>query len=123
MKKMIALILLLVTLTTSDLALTLGGALGGWKHSAEPAVTEDMQAIFDKGLDGLVGVSYTPVAYLGSQVVAGTNYCFLAQATVVYPGAEPSYKLVYLYQNPEGEVSVLHIADLDLGALCEYGVD
>ena len=117
MKKAIALILVVLTLTTSALALTLGGALGGWKHSAEPAVTEEMQAIFDKGLEGLVGVNYVPVAYLGSQVVAGTNYCFLAQATVGYPGAEPSYKLVYLYEDLEGNVSVLNIADLDLGAL------
>ena len=80
-------------------------------------MTEENKAIFDKGMEKLVGVQYEPVAYLGSQLVAGMNHCFLCKATVVYPNAVPTWKLVYLYEDLKGEVSVLNIADLDIAAL------
>ena len=94
---------------------------GGWTPAEDYTVTEERQALFEKGLAGLLGVNYVPVAYLGSQVVAGTNHVFLAQATVVYPDARPTYVLVYLYEDLQGQVTILNIADLDIGALCTYG--
>ena len=94
---------------------------GGWTPAEDYTVTEERQALFEKGLEGLLGVNYVPVAYLGSQVVAGTNHVFLAQATVVYPDAQPTYVLVYLYEDLQGQVTILNIADLDIGALCTYG--
>ncbi len=67
---------------------TIGGAIaGGWANTENPAMTDELRAIFEKALEGMLGVNYIPVACLGTQVVAGTNYCFLAQATVVYPDA------------------------------------
>ena len=101
---------------------TLGGPVsGGWTPAADPAVTEERKALFDKGLEGLLGVNYLPVAYLGSQIVAGTNHAFLCQTTVVYPGAQPEYAIVYLYEDLQGNVSILNIADFDIGSLCTYG--
>lgn len=94
--------------------------LGGWTPAADPAITEERLAIFQEGMENLVGVNYVPIAYLGSQIVAGTNHCILCQATVVYPGASPAYVLVYLYEDLQGGVSVLSITDLDIGALCKY---
>ena len=101
---------------------TLGGPVsGGWTPAADSAVTEERKALFDKGLEGLLGVNYLPVAYLGSQMVAGTNHAFLCQTTVVYPGARPGYAIVYLYEDLQGNVSILNIADFDIGNLCTYG--
>lgn len=60
---------------------------------------------------------YEPVAYLGSQVVAGLNHCYLCRPTVVYPDAQPSWKLVYVYEPLEGPAEINLIADLDLAAL------
>lgn len=94
---------------------------GGWTPAADFTVTEERQAIFDKGVEALLGVNYVPVAYLGSQVVAGTNHVFLAQATVVYPDAQPTYVLIYLYEDLQGQVTLLNVADLDIGAFCTYG--
>ena len=120
MKKVIAIVLasLMLLLMTAGCAEQL---MGGWTPSENPAITEDVQALFDKAMEGLVGVGYTPVAYLGSQVVAGTNHCILAQAQVVYPDAQPYYVLIYLYQDLQGNVQIMNIADFDIGALCEYG--
>jgi len=91
--------------------------LGSFETPEDFTVTEERQAIFDKGMEGLLGVGYTPVAYLGSQLVAGTNHAFLCQAKVVVPDAVPYWTIVYLYQDLEGNVSVLNIVNLDVGAL------
>ena len=121
MKKLIALILALLTMLTA--ASAEGFLSGGWTPSADPAVTEELKALFDKGTETLTGASYIPVAYLGSQVVAGTNHAFLCQAVTAYPGSldqAPAYAMVYLYEDLSGNVSILSIADFDIGSLCTY---
>ncbi len=128
MKKMIALLLSVLLLfavaAAEENPVTPGGLLvGGWTPSADPTVTEELNALFEKGTETLTGVSYIPVAYLGSQVVAGTNHAFLCMAVTAYPGSletEPAYAMVYLYENPAGQVSILCIADFDVGSLCTY---
>ena len=121
MKKLIVLILTaLLLISSAACAETLSG---GWTPSADPAVTEELKAVFDKGTETLTGVSYFPVAYLGSQVVAGTNHAFLCQAVTAYPGSldtHPAYAMVYLYEDLSGGVSILSIADFDVGSLCTY---
>ena len=121
MKKLIALLLACVLMTGA--AAMADGMIGGWTPSADPEVNEELKVLFDQGMEGLLGVSYTPVAYLGSQVVAGTNHAFLCQATVIYPDAKPMYVIVYLYEDLQGNVSILNIADFDIGSLCTYGAE
>ena len=121
MKKVFAILVALMLMISMTAVLAEAPVMGGWTPSADPAVTEEVKAVFDKGMEKLLGVSYVPVAFLGTQVVAGTNYCFLAQATVVYPDAKPYYVLVYLYEDLEGNVSEPSFADLDLAAFAENG--
>ena len=127
MKKLFALFLVSLVLFSAAAAeeiLTPPGAVaGGWVPSADPAVTEELGALFAKGTETLAGASYEPVAYLGSQVVAGTNHAFLCKAVTAYPGSletAPAYAMVYLYEDLSGNVSVLSIADFDIGSLCAY---
>ena len=115
MKKITAVVTVLVLVLSLACAFA-ENTMGGWQAAEDPT-------IFDKGLEGLVGVGYKPVAYLGSQVVAGTNHAVLCQGTVVVPDAVPSWKIVYLYQDLQGNVSVLDIEDFDFGALCSYGAE
>ncbi len=120
MKKLIALTLALLLMASAACAERLAG---GWKPAEDPAVTEELRNLFDQGTAAITGVSYIPVAYLGSQVVAGTNHAFLCQAVTAYPGSldtPPAWAIVYLYQDLGGNVSVLSIADLDIGSLCAY---
>ncbi len=121
MKKLIALTLAVLMLVSAAAAEK--NLAGGWTPSADPAVTEELRALFEKGTETLTGVSYIPVAYLGSQVVAGTNHAFLCLASTAYPGSletKPAYAMVYLYEDLSGNVSVLSIADFDIGSLCAY---
>lgn len=94
---------------------------GGWTLTEDAALTEEAQAAFDKAMDGLVGVNYTPVALLGTQLVSGTNYCILCEAAVVYPDAPPYYAVVTVYLDLQGKAEVKNIVALDLGEIEETG--
>ncbi len=118
MKKMIAMILAAMLLIGVAAAVA-EPMLGGWTVAESAEITEEQKAIFDKAMEKLVGVGYEPVAYLASQVVAGTNHCFLCKATVIYPNAVPEYKLVYIYQDLQGNAEILNIADLDIAGLAQ----
>ena len=123
MRKGIAILMILV-LVVSAAACAFAeqtGKVGGWQAAEDPTITEERQALLDKALKNLVGVNYVPVAYLGSQVVAGRNHAFLCQGTTVYPGAEPEWKILYLYEDLQGNVTVMNIADFDFSALYTYG--
>ena len=91
-----------------------GAIVGGWTPAADYEVTEERKAIFDKGMATLLGVDYVPLAYLGSQLVAGTNHVFLVKGTAVVPTRPVSYALVYLYQDLQGNVKLLNFADLGI---------
>lgn len=94
---------------------------GGWALTEDAKITSEAQQAFDKALEGLVGVQYSPVALLGTQLVSGTNYCVLCEATVVYPDAQPGYALVYVYADLQGNASILNIVRLDPGSILESG--
>ncbi len=120
MRKLLVMILAAMLLISAAAA---ESPLGGWKPSENPEITEELKVIFDRGTETLTGISYIPVAYLGSQVVAGTNHAFLCQAVTAYPGSLETalgYAIVYLYENLTGQVSILCIADFDIGSLCTY---
>ncbi len=85
--------------------------LGGWKAAESPVITDDIKAVFDKGTENLVGVSYKPVAYLGSQVVAGTNYAILCAATPATLDPVQTYAVMYLYKDLQGNVTITDIVN------------
>jgi len=96
--------------------------VGGWTPSADPSITDDLKTVFEIGTETLTGAVVIPVVYLGSQVVAGTNHAFLCRTASAYSGTEtePAYVIVYLYEDLQGNVSILNIADFDIGSLCTY---
>ena len=89
--------------------------MGGWFAADSEELTDELRGVFDKALEKLVGVSYEPELYLGSQVVAGRNHCFLCRSAVIYPGALSYYTLVYIYEDLQGGASILNISKADLG--------
>ncbi|MBO7711106.1 MAG: hypothetical protein J6S83_11600 [Lachnospiraceae bacterium] len=92
-----------------------GMLMGGWEVTEDAAVTSQAQEAFDQAMEKLLGARYEPVALLATQVVAGTNYCFLCRSTVVAPNAVPSYKLVYVYADLKGGAEILDIQDMVIG--------
>lgn len=90
---------------------------GGWQANKEDTtvIPDNVQAAFDKAMEGLVGVSYEPVAYLGSQVVAGTNYALLCKGTTVTAEPKTSYYKVVIYEDLSGNCEVLSIDEVSVG--------
>lgn len=88
--------------------------LGGWiSNTGNPAdIPQEVLDAFSKAVEGLTGCVYEPIALLASQVVAGMNYCLLCRLTVVYPDAQPTYALVYVYQNIEGACELARVEDI-----------
>lgn len=92
---------------------------GGWEIASQEAAAlpADAQAAFDKAMESLVGAEYTPVALLGTQLVAGTNYCILCRIAPVVPNPVPHWALVYIYADLQGGAEITNVADVDIPGL------
>lgn len=92
---------------------------GGWTKAESPEITEDFLKVFSKATETLAGAELTPVAYIASQVVAGVNHLVLCSQTATVPDAEPTYVLVYVYADPDGNAEITSIVDSDIPAITE----
>ena len=103
----LGLVLGLVSATAETMA-------GGWSPVVQEAgkLPEDAQAVFDKALEKSDGATYIPVALLSTQVVAGTNYCILCQITPAVPDSVPTWALVYIYADLQGNAEIMNVYEL-----------
>lgn len=88
---------------------------GGWSITDDTSITPEAQEVFDQAMESFTGVGYEPVDLLATQVVAGTNYCFLCRGTVIVPDATPEYYYVYIYEDLEGNAELLDIQKIAIG--------
>ena len=95
----------------SEAATGIPGLAGGWNDPESPVMTEEASAALSKAADKLVGAEYTPIALLGTQVVAGTNYSILCRITAVTPSAEPGYSVVIVYEDLQGNAEITDTYD------------
>ena len=99
------------------------GATGGYSvNDGDTSLSahEDVLAAFNKAMDGRVGLDVRPIAYLGSQLVAGMNHMLLCKSTVVYPGAEPSYSIMIVYEDFNGNAQLSTSQKIDFGNISEF---
>ncbi len=86
---------------------------GGWTTPEDGAITDEAQAAFDKA-EKPGGIAYTPVALLGTQVVAGTNYAFVCIGKPTAQNAKPSPYLVIVYADLEGGTKILSAKPIEV---------
>ena len=114
MKKMMVLVIAAVMVLAVAAAGKKSEPLCGAYEPAESrAVTEDVRALVEKATEGMVGAEYTPVAYLSRQIVAGTNHRILCEITPVVPDASPSYAVVTVYEDLEGNAEITEVRECD----------
>ena len=87
---------------------------GGWNIPTDPQITPELQSLVDRAFEGLTGVSYSPVALLATQVVAGTNYRMLLRALPVLPDAVEVYAIGTIYQDLDGNVTLEDVQTTDV---------
>ena len=93
---------------------------GGWQVNGDitgTTLTEEQLKVFQKATAELDGVDYEPVAVIGQQVVAGMNYAYLCKATVVAPDAKPTWDVVVVYADLEGNATFTSANEIDLADL------
>lgn len=84
---------------------------GGWSETGSIAVTDEVKAMFDKLNETMTGAYYVPVAYLESQVVAGTNHLVLCKMIPSVGDALGTYVLVTVYEDLEGKAEITSVQE------------
>lgn len=61
----------------------------------------NLKSYFLNAIQGLIGVSYTPILYIGSQIVKGVNFYIIAESKIVRNGSDPypSIITINVFQN------------------------
>jgi hypothetical protein len=80
--------------------------------SQSATLPAEVQDAFDESIGLLHGVNYTPLLYVGYQVVKGLNYYIVCEAVGVYPGAVPKPVMVCI-NSFEGKSTVVSIEPIE----------
>lgn len=84
---------------------------GGWNAFSSKIDAQAQQA-FDEGFKGFVGMKYTAVA-VSHQVVAGMNYRFFCNTTLVSPAGINGAAIVSIYKPLNGPAHITGIKQVD----------
>lgn len=84
---------------------------GGFTYNSAVGapIGDDVKAAFDKATADLTGVSYEPLACLGTQVVAGTNYAVLCKSTPASANSNSALTVVIIYSDLQQNTSVTSV--------------
>ncbi len=89
---------------------------GGWAAPDDITVLpipENAEKALVKALGSFVGSDIEPMALLGTQVVAGTNYALLCRVTPVVPNAVSTIQIVTVYADLQGNAEFTNFCALD----------
>ena len=96
---------------------------GGWQIPEQitaAEIPEEAKNAFNKAVEGLTGNDLTPMALLGTQVVAGTNYAFLCRSKLVTAEPVESIQVVIVYEDLEGNATISSINNVDVSRYVNY---
>ena len=92
-------------------------ATGEWEINNENgsySLPYDVNKAFEKATEKYAGSTFEPVAYIGSQVVAGKNHMILCKETTASEVPEISYKVVIIYEDLNGNAEITSVSDFDI---------
>lgn len=81
---------------------------GGWSQFR--SLTKDEEALFKEVMGGIIGVRYTPIV-VATQVVNGTNFCFICRAHVMTNPPIEYNVMVFIYK-PLGDAEKPHCTEI-----------
>ena len=91
--------------------------MGGWtvnKEMQENALEEKTQEIFNRAVNDNSDFTYTPIALMGKQVVAGTNYAILSLGKSKSDEDSYSINMLTIYDDLESNSSIIYSAYVNL---------
>jgi len=117
MKKLMAALLVLTLMLTSVCAFAAEPVSGGWSPRLKLSEIKNdkaAQAALKVAQEHFDGVKLKALGVLGTQVVAGTNYCILCYGTTVTLEPKPGLYKVYVYEDLKGNAEIDHVDELKL---------
>ena len=99
--------------TTEETSETTTDMVGGWEIGSYD-INGNNEPVFTAATEDLTDVTLTPALYLGSQLVAGTNHCFLAHAAD--PDGLTYWAAVYIYEDLSGNCELTKLVPIDIDA-------
>lgn len=94
--------------------------LGGWNIKVSSGLPEQVATAYFNILGNLLGAQYTSIAYLGSQVVNGTNHAILSEQIVTTGVDTRNVVLVILNEKP-GSIAGKDFALVSITPIVEGG--
>lgn len=95
--------------------------LGSWDVNVTVGSMPEKVATACAKLDELKGAQYAPIAYLGSQVVNGTNYAVLMEQTII-TGKDTKNIVVVTFNEKPGDIDLTLVSiEKVLEGGAEYG--
>ena len=76
--------------------------IGGYTTPQSPEITDELKEICAKALSSRTDMSYTPIALIRTQVVAGTNYIILFNCKHLIDNSVDTYSIGYIYEDLKG---------------------
>ena len=100
--------------------------VGGWSTILSSQVNdmdEETINIFNNAKNNYNELNLDLVALFGKQVVAGTNYMYLAKGYTKGNDNEATYKVVIVYHDLEGNDSITKVSDFDYTKYTNQNID
>lgn len=91
--------------------------MGAWKielPDAAAVLPDAAQNAYENASAGYTGVEFSPIALLGTQIVAGSNYRILCFGTTVTKTPVTSLYVIDIYENLQGESQITDAQLFDL---------
>ena len=87
---------------------------GGYTLTDSPVLTDQAKYLLSKATEKKNVDRYEPIAYLGSQIVAGTNYRILCRDLYASPDGLETYVIVIVFEDLDGHAMIADV--LECGA-------
>lgn len=86
---------------------------GGYVDVEDGNITDKLLAIFNSAMEDYEGMKLEPIRLLQTQVVAGTNYKFLANASPIILNPKTKKVIVTIYEDLQGNASITNVLNLE----------
>lgn len=96
---------------------------GAFEKAETVVMTPHMSSLVEKATENMTGATYEPVAYLASQVVAGTNHLILCKVTTATQEGITTFDLVTIYEDLDGNVEIIEVDSSDIEVDIEVDID
>ena len=113
MKKTLAFLLSLCMMLSLVPAPVFADEAEGAQPEQTVVIPQEAKDVFDKAAGNLDGNELEPMALLGTQVVAGTNYAFLCFSTLQTEETINGIQVVTVYEDLDGNAEITNICTVD----------